>query len=121
MAIWKLLRGVHVDKKARLVEARKEPMIGVERKEGDGTFYPGEVFETKSDLSGHNNSPERKFQKLDDYEPITPEATNDGLESMTIAGLRAMAEDNEIDLGEAVVKKAEIIEVLRIGLSGAAV
>ena len=117
MARWRILRSILQDKNAKAVSLVEIP--GVERREGDGIFYAGDIIETEADLSKHNNQAEKKFEKLEGYEPITPKAENDGLEGMTVAELRGLAEREEIDLGDAITKKAEIIEAIRLQTSGA--
>ena len=93
MPKFKLLRGFH--------------------REGGRTYEPGEIIDSKSDLSRHNSrNPHRpqKFQKLEeaDSEPV--------LESMTVLELRKLAEREEVDL-ENVIKKDEIIQTIRGALA----
>ncbi|KKN04016.1 hypothetical protein LCGC14_1101790 [marine sediment metagenome] len=61
MSTWKVCRGIVNDKTFKpiaLVEIQ-----GVERQEGDGIFYAGDVVETDKDLSRHN-TPVLRFQKV---------------------------------------------------------
>lgn len=123
MAVWKVLRGIHVDDEARLVKARVildesgkvKELREVER--AKNTFYSGDIFESEVDLSRLNTGNARKFELLPGYDtsslPKREQEADDGLEKMTIPALKKMAEAEEIDLGDA-QNKTEIINVIRL-------
>lgn len=81
----------------------KFKLISGVHSEGGRTYLPGEIIESRSDLSKHNHFPDRR------YEPV---AEGDGFDSMTIAELKQHAEEEEVDLGMA-TKKAEILRLVR--------
>ncbi len=108
MALWKVLRGVHNDKNATLVEAMDpEELTGVERKPDDGIFYAGDTIETDVDLSRLNTSgSDTKFAKLGESEP------RDELAGMTVKDLRELAEQEQVELPSNLAKP-QIIEAIR--------
>jgi len=80
--------------------------------EGGRTYNRGDVIESKSELDvkfGRN-----KFEKLVSNPKFVADTTNqaDTLESMTVAQLKTLAEDEEIDLG-GVTSKADILKCIR--------
>ncbi len=108
MALWKVLRGVHIDKKATLVEARDpKELTGVEREPDDGIFYAGDVIETPVDLARLNTlGTDAKFAKVHESEP------KDELAGMTVKDLRDLGEQEGIDLPSN-LSKPQIIEAIR--------
>lgn len=111
MARWKILRGVHGDKNAKPVELVDKP--GVERMEGDGIFYAGDVIETDVDLSKCNTSPQTKFTKLDDPPDPGPYAE---LDEMSVKQLQDLAKQEDIDL-PTTLKKAQMVLAIRGALT----
>lgn len=81
---FKLLRGIHIDQ--------------------DGTHDPNDVIESDVDLVGLHGR--EKFERLQDL-PSTEDITQ-----MTVAQLRAFAELNQINLGEAMLK-SDILETIQ--------
>lgn len=132
MAVYRILLSIHSDKNARLIKPvsfeenpelfDKEGNFSHQRESGDKKnpivmFYPGDIIETEVDLSRHQlkNGP-RRFELLPQYDTSNlpkREEDDDGLERMTIADLKTMAEAEEIDLGDASIK-AEIINIIRV-------
>ena len=92
MARFRLLRGIH--------------------NEGGKTYKPGDVFDSASDLGRHNRGGGIRFEKLTEAVPISETPTNDDLSRMTVPSLRELAEREEIDLGQAVLKD-DILETIR--------
>lgn len=114
MARFRVLRGVHAEKDddgvIRTYEARTD---------ADGNPI-GDIVDSKSDLCKppHNTRGSIRFQRVDDVEPIKSVLgpDNDDLSAKTLAELRALAEEHQIDLGEA-VRKADILETIRSELN----
>ena len=90
-------------------------------------YEPGDIIQTSKDLSllNYKGMPLR-YQRVQPEEALRanpvetteiqePPSREDDLEDMTIASLRRLAEDEEIDLGDA-VRKGHIIEAIRKGL-----
>ena len=103
--------------------------------EGGMLYERGDVFESKSDLNklnGGSHDTQKFLRMADDAKPKggkevafmneTPvveeeaEETVD-LSSKTVAELRELAEEEEIDLGEATLK-ADIVEIIEAHLVG---
>ena len=105
---WKILRGVLQDKTVKPIALVEVP--GIERVEGDGVYYTGDIIETDKDLSRHNTPSGQKFERLSTIQSIDDPVSD--LNRMTVADLRALAEQEEIDLGDAHLKD-EIIEAIR--------
>ena len=94
MSWYRILQGVHSD--------------------GDKTYYAGspdgDVIETDTDLLARNLPGVPPRYKL--VEGPDPLKEPDRLEALTVPELRALAEEEEIDLGTA-VRKGEIVAVIR--------
>lgn len=122
MAKWKILRGVHSDKNARLVSMGElnspDGKPAVERlpidhsawqdSEADKTFYPGDVIETDVDLSQLNTPTDTRFQRIGKEE----EEPEDEFAGMTVSELEEFAKAEEIEV-PAKLKKAQLIEAIR--------
>lgn len=105
MAIWKVLRGVHCDKKAKPVKLVDVP--GIERKPGDSIFYAGDTIETEVDLARLNTpGVVAKFAKLTEPEP------QDELAGMTVKELRDLAEQEQVELPSNLTKP-QLIKAIR--------
>ncbi len=141
MAIWRILRGVHADNSARLVQAVKpkekpgaflrntdgslatvddkkdgEPIYSRIRNSGENImFYPGDIVETDKNLNSLQVGNAKRYELLPHYDTSQTDKDNSvtNLDSLTIPQLREMAENEEIDLGDA-SKKSEIIEMIRL-------
>lgn len=105
---WKILRGILND--STVIPVNLVEIEGVERVDGDGVYYPGDVIETDKDLGRHNHPSEPKFEKLTVIQPIS-ESTKD-LSKMTIPALKKLAEEEDIDLGDATLRD-EIVEAIQ--------
>jgi hypothetical protein len=103
MAHWRILRGLCVDKNARLIKA-SDRVKDDERQ--PGFFYGGDVIESDSDLS---RFPDR-YEKLDEQE-------FDGLDDMTVQQLKAFAAENGIDDLPEPLRKAQIVKAIRAQLA----
>lgn len=88
--------------------------------EGGKTYYPGDVIDSASDLSKHNE----RFGGVR-FEPIaggsstgdvgvadSPQGAEPSLNSLTVARLKQLASELEVDLGEA-TRKDDIVEALQ--------
>lgn len=92
--------------------------------EGGITYNRGDVFKSASDLLKHNRG-HRKFELLAETPQVqqtAPTSTltsepTDELSGRTVAELRAMAEEDEIDLGGA-TKKEDILRIIREAYNG---
>lgn len=80
---------------------------------------PGDTVETDIDLNEAFDPAKEMFEPVLDFVPISnvkeevkEEIKEDGLETLTIESLRKMAEEEEIDLGEATLK-LDIIKTIR--------
>jgi hypothetical protein len=128
MAKYRLLRGSHHE--------TKWVQQGSEQVDEGTTYHKGDLIETDDDLLKYNSGDARspKFERVlegTEQVPDTVEAleversrieqriaelkgkpASDPLEDMTVADLRALADSEEIDLGEARTK-AQIIEAIR--------
>lgn len=92
--------------------------------EGGKTYYPGDVIDSASDLSKHNRPSNVRYEPVAEEtdDPLgsadtlqanpVPLESGAPLESLTIAQLRQLAEEYEVDLGDA-AKKGEIIDALQ--------
>lgn len=77
-------------------------------------FEPGDTIETKIDLNEKFDPAKEMFERQPDFVPIT-NVNEDGLDNLTVEGLKKMAEEEEIDLGEATLK-ADILQTIRESL-----
>lgn len=116
MALWKILRGLVVDKNLKLVRPSSQIAEGGRV---DGFFYPGDVVRTDKDLSVHNpKGGLLKYEKLPD-EPSDEDPVDDKdseLGSMKLAELRNRAEElelNQTSLGT----KADYIEAIQTAMA----
>jgi len=116
---FKLLRGIHSEG----MDAGNRPCI----------YEPGDIIATNNDLQRHNVNgmlprfelltndspapkPEAIPKKIPPIEQAQPKQDDEGWEKMTMAELRSMAAEEEIDLG-GVTKKADLIVVIKGALS----
>ena len=100
MARWKLLSGVHFDSEALPVHL--ENIEGAER--APGTFYAGDIFDSDRNLLRHNVQGSVRFEKLSEE--------SDNLDTLTVSQLRALAEEEEIELPSN-MKKAAMVAAIR--------
>lgn len=116
---WKLLEAIHSDKHTKPIKLVDVP--GVERNpinhpdwsapEKPKTYYPGDIFECDKNLDLLNLRG-RNGQIIKQRFQLVGESSGDSLDEMTVAELKAMAETEEIDLGNA-TRKDKIIAVIR--------
>ena len=86
--------------------AKYRVLQGIYREDGR-TYTPGQVVETKMDLSRQNRG-SRKYERVED-DPAEQDAV---LGPMTVLALRALAAEEGIDL-ETATKKDEIINTIK--------
>lgn len=98
---FKLKRGIHAQKEKGKIRTYLA-----------GT--PGEVIETPEDLNKQHDPRKERFEPVEEFVPIsqTPGKAGDGLEELGIKGLRELAAQEEIDLGD-LTKKSDIVAVIR--------
>ncbi len=114
---YRFLRGVHSDKTFEPVSLVE--IEGVDRSETPHIFYPGDVIRCRKDLEKQNNPVDKRVERLNEFEPINALPAEDALSKLTIEELKAVAEREEISLGE-VTRKADILQTIREGLASAA-
>lgn len=112
-------------RKFKLLNGLHTVAIGYDEKTGvpiTKTFRPGEIVESTDDLAKlHNTTVSTKFQRVyteqeedDKAEVAAQPPKDDGLESMTIPGLRQLAEDENLDLDvDARTTKADWVAKIR--------
>ncbi len=91
MAKFRLLRGEHVNMKTMK------------------TYLPGAIIESDQDLT-RGGKDRQKYELIPSVEPM--DETN-ALEKMTVPALKKLAEEEGIDLGDAVLKD-EIVETIKL-------
>ena len=97
MKSYRLLTGKHYE---GIEESRK-------------TYNAGEIVRSDTNLLVFNQPGCIKFELVDEEgQPSKSSKHNDGLDPMTVSQLRAMAAEEEIDLGSA-SRKDEIIKIIR--------
>jgi hypothetical protein len=137
MARWKVLQGVLSDKKAVPVslgdystKAHKRTLKDWEPPEPPSDprdleafkqkiaiwtppeLYPGDVFDSPTNMSRHNTQGSVRYVKVEDFLP----EYSDELGDMTVAQLREFAENEEIDIPQK-LNKAKLLQAIRSQLS----
>ncbi len=109
--LFEVTHGVHHDSNA--VGVTLCDVKGVDRTKSPHTFYPGDVIESKNDLTVHNV----KGRGGDRFKAVDAAALppDDNIAAMSVAELKEYAAAEEIDIGDA-TKKADIAAVIRRSL-----
>ena len=118
MPIFRIRGGVLQDKNAKIVKFREVPE-GKTDERVEGCFYAGDIVQTEKNLDELQGSARNKYERLYGMsEKDFANTSEDNLESMSVAELKRLAEEEEIDLGTA-MKKAEIVNTIRSELQEA--
>lgn len=118
MAKFQVLRGIHAQRDGpKNAEGRRGVTTYLAATNADGS-PAGDVVESDVDLTKHNKAGRPKFARIPEVEPIksvlgTPD---DDLSTKTLADLRVLADEHQIDLGDATLK-ADVLETIRSELN----
>ena len=119
MAKFQVLRGIHAQRDGPKDEAgRRKVTTYLAATNPDGS-PAGDIVESDADLAkNHNKAGRPKFARIPEVVPINSVVgpKNDDLSTKTLAELRALAEEQQIDLGEATLK-ADVLETIRSELN----
>lgn len=122
MAKFQVLRGIHAQRDGpKNEEGRRKVTTYLAATNADGS-PAGDIVESDVDLMRHNKAGRPKFARVPEVEPIKSVlgTLDDDLSTKTLAELRALADERQIDLGEA-VRKADVLETIRFELNAVGV